>query len=62
VKQGDHVKQGDLLIEFEIDQIKAEGSEATTLVVITNTDQYLDVKAATSETVEQNDQLLRLTV
>jgi beta-glucoside PTS system EIICBA component len=62
VKQGDHVKQGDLLIEFEIDQIKAEGFEATTLVVIRNTDQYLDVKAATSETVEQNDQLLRLTV
>ncbi|MFS0779571.1 glucose PTS transporter subunit IIA [Neobacillus sp. 3P2-tot-E-2] len=62
VKQGNHVKQGDLLIEFEMDQIKAEGYETTTLVVITNTDQYIDVKATTSETVEQNDQLLKLTV
>jgi beta-glucoside PTS system EIICBA component len=62
VRQGDHVKQGDLLIEFEIDQIKAEGFETTTLVVITNTNQYIDVKATTSETVEQNDQLLKLTV
>ncbi|MDQ0973808.1 PTS system beta-glucosides-specific IIC component [Neobacillus niacini] len=62
LKQGDHVKQGDLLIEFELDQIKTEGFETTTLVVITNTNQYIDVKATTSETVEQNDQLLKLTV
>jgi beta-glucoside PTS system EIICBA component len=62
VKQGNHVKQGDLLIEFEIDEIKAEGFETTTLVVITNTDQYLGVKVAAGDTVEQNDPLLKLTV
>lgn len=62
IKQGDHVKQGDLLIEFEMDQIKAEGFETTTLVVITNTNQYLDIKAINSEAVEQNDPLLKLTV
>jgi beta-glucoside PTS system EIICBA component len=62
VKQGEHVKKGDLLIEFEMDQIKAEGFKTTTLVVITNSNQYLDVDATTTKTVEQNDQLLKLTV
>ena len=62
VKQGDYVKQGDLLIEFEMDQIKAAGFETTTLVVITNTDQYLDVKAMNHDAVEQNEPLLKLTV
>jgi beta-glucoside PTS system EIICBA component len=62
VKQGDYVKQGDLLIEFEMDQIKAKGFQTTTLVVITNTEQYIDVKSTANKTVEQNDQLLKLTV
>lgn len=62
VKQGDHVKQGDLLIEFEMDQIKAEGFETTTLVVITNTNKYLNVETTANDTVEQNGQLLKLTV
>jgi PTS system beta-glucosides-specific IIC component len=62
VKQGDHVKKGDLLIEFEMDQIKAEGFETTTLMVITNTDQYLGIKAMNHDTVEQNEPLLKLTV
>jgi beta-glucoside PTS system EIICBA component len=62
VKQGDHVKKGDLLIEFEMDQIKAEGFETTTLMVITNTDQYLGIKAMNHDKVEQNEPLLKLTV
>lgn len=43
VKQGDYVKQGDLLLDFDIEKIKAAGCGIATPVIITNTDNYLDV-------------------
>ena len=43
VKQGDIVKKGDLLLEFDIDFIKGEGYSVDTPVIITNTDKYADV-------------------
>ena len=43
VKEGDKVKKGDLLLEFDIDGIKSEGFITTTPVIITNTDEYTDV-------------------
>lgn len=62
VKQGDKVKQGELLIEFDIDKIKASGYQTTTPVVITNKEKYLDIKATKSEFVTQKDDLLKLSV
>ena len=62
VKQGDKVKKGDLLIEFDMDQIKAAGYETNTLVIITNTEEYLDIKATNNQTVEYKDDLLKLTI
>ena len=38
VNEGDHVKKGQKLIEFDIDYIKSKGKEATTPIVITNMD------------------------
>ena len=43
VKQGDYVKKGDLLLDFDIEKIKAAGCGIATPVIITNTDNYLDV-------------------
>lgn len=43
VKQGDTVKKGDLLVKFDIDKIKEAGYSVTTPIVITNTNDYLDV-------------------
>uniref|UniRef100_UPI00403FBF7D beta-glucoside-specific PTS transporter subunit IIABC n=1 Tax=Candidatus Enterococcus willemsii TaxID=1857215 RepID=UPI00403FBF7D len=43
VKQGDKVKQGDLLIRFDIEKIKAAGLPVITPVVVTNANDYLDV-------------------
>ncbi|KLU54986.1 PTS beta-glucoside transporter subunit IIABC [Paenibacillus sp. VT-400] len=43
VQAGDQVKQGDLLVEFDIEEIKAEGYQVTTPIIVTNSDQYLDV-------------------
>ncbi|MGM9903890.1 MAG: beta-glucoside-specific PTS transporter subunit IIABC [Enterococcus sp.] len=43
VKQGDHVKAGDVLVTFDIDQIKTAGYSVITPIVVTNTDQFADV-------------------
>lgn len=43
VKQGDEIHAGQLLLEFDIDKIKAEGYDIITSVVITNTDNYSEV-------------------
>lgn len=38
VKQGDEVKRGDLLLEFDLEQIRAAGYDTVTPVVMTNCD------------------------
>ncbi|RRD37825.1 PTS beta-glucoside transporter subunit IIABC [Leptotrichia sp. OH3620_COT-345] len=43
VKQGEKVRKGDLLLEFDIEGIKKEGYIVTTPIIITNTDDYLDI-------------------
>ncbi|MGY3750449.1 beta-glucoside-specific PTS transporter subunit IIABC [Vagococcus acidifermentans] len=43
VKQGDAVKQGDLLVSFSLNALKEAGKDATTSIVITNTADFLDV-------------------
>ena len=45
VKDGDIVKAGDLIMEFNIDEIKRNNLDLTTCCVITNSDHYeIDVK------------------
>ena len=62
VKQWDEVKRGDLLIEFDIENIKAAGYDVKTPVVITNTNQYLDVLPANEGKVTAKDELIKLFV
>ena len=42
-EEGQKVKRGDLLLDFNIDEIKAEGYSINTPVIISNTDNYADV-------------------
>jgi PTS system beta-glucosides-specific IIC component len=42
INQGDFVKRGDLLLEFDMAGIKAAGYSLITPVVITNSDDYVD--------------------
>ncbi len=61
VKVDDVVKQGDLLLEFDMQGIAAAGYDLTTPVIITNSDDYLDViPAASGQGVAQNAPLLTL--
>ncbi|MEH7011273.1 beta-glucoside-specific PTS transporter subunit IIABC [Neobacillus niacini] len=62
IKQGDKVSIGDLLVEFDIEKIKAEGYEVTTPVIITNTSKYSDITTSKKGTVAEKEQLLILDV
>lgn len=62
VKQGDTVKKGELLIEFDLNKIKASGYQTTTPVVITNKEKYLNIIATKNDSVTPSDDLLKLTV
>ena len=44
VKEGDTVKKGQKLIKFDIKKIEAAGYNATTAVLLTNSDEFADFK------------------
>lgn len=60
VKAGDTVKVGDLLVEFDKDAIQAEGYELITPVVITNSDNYLDIVPKEIQKVKEGENILTI--
>lgn len=62
VKQGDKVVQGELLVSFDIVKIKEEGYLVITPVIITNSDNYLDVVETREKTVEKESELVTLVI
>ncbi|KJD44629.1 beta-glucoside-specific PTS transporter subunit IIABC [Paenibacillus terrae] len=62
VKEGDSVKQGDLLIQFEREQIIEAGYEIVTPVIVTLTKNKVDVFETNQEQVQKNEVLLTLVV
>ncbi|AWC28133.1 beta-glucoside-specific PTS transporter subunit IIABC [Bacillus cytotoxicus] len=60
VKQGDRIKQGDLLVNFDIEKIKESGYPVTTPIIITNTDRYVDIVGNSKGTVRSKEGLLTL--
>lgn len=60
VAQGEIVKKGDLLVEFDINRIKQEGFDITTPIVITNTNDYSNIKLINHGVVKYNDNILEL--
>ena len=59
-KQEDRVKQGDLLVKFDIDKIKEAGYEVITSIIITNTDNYSDVLASNIKLIKKGETLLTI--
>ncbi len=57
--QGDKVKAGDLLIEFDIDAIKGKGFDVITPVVICNSADYPNMKVHTG-VVKELDTIIEL--
>lgn len=58
VNAGDKVKVGDSLIRFSIEDIKSEGFDIITPIIITNTSNYLDVIGNENTAVERGDELI----
>ena len=57
--QGDTVKKGDLLMEADLDAIKAAGHDTVTPVIITNTDAYASVEGLLTGTdVKAGDKVI----
>lgn len=56
--EGDEVKAGDLLMEFDIDAIKKEGYPVVTPVIITNTYDYQEITGQTGHPVAAGGTLL----
>lgn len=55
VSQGEKVKKGTKLVTFDIEGIQKEGYRTTTPVIVTNTDQYLDVVPSTFKHVNSKE-------
>lgn len=60
IKEGDPVKKGQLLMEFDIEGIKAAGYDVVTPVIISNTDDYLDVLETAKGEVGVGDTLITI--
>ena len=60
VEAGQKVKAGDLMLEFDIDAIKAAGLETITPLVICNSDEYKEITAHVGKDVKTMEDILTL--
>ncbi|HHI2782030.1 TPA: PTS glucose transporter subunit IIA, partial [Klebsiella pneumoniae] len=60
VNNGDTVKEGDLLIEFDIEMIQSLGYDITTIVVIANSENYQKVDTYSEQIAHVRQPLLSL--
>lgn len=60
VREGQAVKQGDLLMTMDLEKVHAAGYPATIITIVTNSDDFASVEAEASGTVRAGDPLLRV--
>ncbi len=60
VKQGQKVKQGDLIVEVDIDAIKEKGYSLITPVLVTNPDQYEMIETLKNDDCSAKEKLIKL--
>ncbi len=58
ISEGDKVSVGDLLIEFQIEEIKNAGYDITTPIVVTNSDQYETIEAIPEQNIKAGEKLI----
>lgn len=56
--EGDSVKRGDVLIEFDRDAIRSEGYDITAPILICNSVEYSSIKGNVGDTVSELEKLL----
>jgi len=62
VKQGDIVTKGQLLMEFDIEAIKAAGYIVTTPVIISNTANFQDVVQTDKQAIHFKEDLITVLI
>lgn len=60
VEEGQQVKKGDLLLEADLEQIKAEGFDIITPVVICNTEEFSEIEMARGGNVTVEDVIINI--
>lgn len=60
VSQNDRVKKGQLLITFSLEEITKAGFETTTMVIVSNTEEFKSVESLAVSNVVQGQELLEI--
>ncbi|MEH7495317.1 beta-glucoside-specific PTS transporter subunit IIABC [Neobacillus niacini] len=60
VKQGDQIKAGELLLEFNIEKIQAAGYEVITPIIVTNYAKFSGLEVTIEKTINQKELLLTI--
>ncbi len=55
---GDKIKRGQLLLEFDLEEVKKAGFSVISPMIITNTDDYLDVAVTDKKKVTVGDEII----
>lgn len=59
VTEGQRIKKGDLLLEFDLAAIKSEGFDTVTPVIITNSDDYSEILPVEGQRVKVQDTVIQ---
>ncbi|WP_214828709.1 beta-glucoside-specific PTS transporter subunit IIABC [Exiguobacterium algae] len=62
VRDGQKIKEGDVLVQFELDSLVQEGYDTITPIIVTNTEFFLDVLPTFTGSVDVNHDVLRVIV
>ena len=57
VKEGDKVNRGELLMKFDLKLLKSKNIEATSVMVITNSEQFKIIEKSTHNTFKAGDDI-----
>ena len=60
VKAGERVKKGDLLLEVDLDKVKAAGYDIITPVLVCNTDDFASVEGLYGKDVVPGDDVIAI--
>lgn len=60
VKQGDTVKQGDLIAEYDVEKIKKEGYNPVAILIVTNSDQWSQIVYESPKEVTTQDKVMEI--
>lgn len=60
VQQGDKIKAGDLLLDFDVDKIKEEGYDVVTPIIVTNHAELGELKTTNAKEITARDSLISI--